>query len=160
MGGWTSRRRKGHAGALPEHSAHLLCISVPIQTFNTLKWHLHLSWKVVAFCGGEISEKHRRGLVFFCCISQIDGVLLSLAPSNGEEIRVETEIPTHFLLVKPFLFLPNQGWDEQVTWFKSNGLRRLTLALSESCLRYEHHPYTHKTLWIQFYMKQKTEKNL
>ena len=24
-------------GALPEHSAHLLCISVPIQTFNMLK---------------------------------------------------------------------------------------------------------------------------
>lgn len=26
-----------HAGALPEHGAHLLCISVPIQTFNMLK---------------------------------------------------------------------------------------------------------------------------
>jgi len=37
MGGWRSRRRRGHAGTLPEHSAHLLCISVPIQTFNMLK---------------------------------------------------------------------------------------------------------------------------
>lgn len=103
MGGWTSRRRRrGHADTLPEHSAHLLCISVPIQTFNMLKWHLHLSLKVAASCGGEISEKCARGLVFCFCIRQMDSVLSPAASDGEKEMKCRDCSPTYFLLAKLF----------------------------------------------------------
>lgn len=124
IGGW---RRRGRAGTLPEHSAHLLCISEPIQTYNMLKWHLHLCLKVAAFCKGEISEDHMWGPLFFFYIWTVSCHCLPGMAKQKNALRLHPNLVS----CSQAISLTPQ-WRETLR-FKSNEILTFCLGVIGNC---------------------------
>ena len=50
-----------------------VCVSGPIQTFNMLSWHLHLSLKLAALTGGNWVKSNRQGsCIYLFIITELD----------------------------------------------------------------------------------------